>query len=305
MRKAKVTVPAVCTNIGPGVESLALALSLHLTVTFIERSDTHLLIESYGENGADFSPDCYHPVMYAALRVFQQVEDAPLGLRIDVRNEIPLHVGLGAIDAMTVAGLVGANSLMGNPLTRDELLTLGADLLGRADGLVGAMLGGLTVSASGASTVIYRPIEVEPFKVLVILPELEDYDAAAWQPPQVVDLPAALYNSGRQTLVVEALRNNDFELLEQVFDDHILEPQLGREIPGYGQVVAAAQAAGAVGVTISEKGPALLVFALYNHFRIADAIQSVFDGQDILSRVWTLQVDTQGVVVTAAETQTA
>ncbi|MBN2470268.1 MAG: homoserine kinase [Anaerolineae bacterium] len=301
MRKARVTVPAVCTNLGPGVHSLALALGLHLTVAFVERSDSRLLIETHGEGAADLPSDCYHPVMFAAIRVFQQVEDAPLGLRIDVRNNIPLESGLGAAEAMTLAGLIGANNLMGMPLSRDELIMLGAEILGRADGLVAGMLGGLTACALDESGAVYRRIDLSPLKVLVVVPQLDDYDSALARPPQNVPLERALANIGRQALLVEALREGDAALLGRMLNDAVLDPALGAQIPGYAQAVEAALGAGAQGVTISGSGPGLVVFALHNHYRIADAIQRVFDARGTLSRVWTLPVDTQGVVVTAAE----
>jgi homoserine kinase len=303
MRKAKVTVPAVSTNLGPGVESLGLALSMHVTATFVERSDSQLLIETHGEDSADLSPDCYHPVMYAAIRVFQRLEDSPAGLRIDIRNAIPLQSGLGAEEAMTVAGLIGANSLMGNPLERDELLAIGAEIMGRADGLIGAMLGGLTMcAAEEEGPLLYRRMSITPYKVLIILPQITDYEAELVQPAAKLNAKDALFNLGHLALAVEALREGDFELMGRTFHDRLLTPALEHTIPGYHQAIQAAYDAGAAAVTVSGQGPALVVFTLFNHYKIADAVQSVFDTRDILSRVWTLTVDTQGVVVTAAET---
>lgn len=301
MRKARVTVPAVCTNLGPGIESLGLALGLHVSAAFVERSDSTLLIETHGEGGADLPADCYHPVMYAAVRVFQQVEDSPLGLRLDVRNAIPLNIGLGAEEAMTVAGLIGANNLMGMPLTRDDLIALGVEILGRADGLVAAMLGGLTIAARGGSGAVFQRVDVAPLKVLVVVPQLEHYDPEDLSLPETIAYADAVANIGRAELMVEALRGGDFRLLSQVLTDQVLDPYLGEHIPGYREAVDAALKSGALGVTISGNGPALLIFAAANHYRIADAVQSIFDSRDILSRVWTLLVDTQGVVVTAAE----
>jgi homoserine kinase len=301
MRKARVTVPAVGTNLGPGINSLGLALGLHVSAAFVERGDTEFLVETQGEGAPDLSADCYHPVLRAAIRVFQQLEDAPLGLRVHVRNNIPLDAGLGADAAMTVAGLMGANSLMGMPLSRDELIRIGAELLGRADGLVAAMLGGLTISVAGEQGVVYQRIDVVPMKVLVIMPELADYADEDVALPQTIELQDALHNIGRQALLVEALRDGDYSLLSRVLSDRILEPLLARRIPGYKDAVDAARRAGALAVTLTGNGPALLVFSLANHYKIADAVQRVFDERDTLSRVWTLTVDTQGVVVTAAE----
>lgn len=301
MRKVIVTVPAVSTNLGPGLGSLGLALGLHVTAAFLERNDTQLLVETHGEGGSDLSPDCYHPVMYAAVRVFQRVEDAPLGLRVDVRNRIPVDVGLGAEDAMTVAGLVGANNLLGMPLSREELVLLGGEILDRADGVAAAMLGGLVVTARTDQRPVFRRVNVPTFKVLLVTPQLDSYAEVVSALPDSVSFAAALKNLGRQALVVEALRSEDFELLGSVLMDDLLEPGLVRHIPAFAAARQAALDAGAVGVTISGRGPSLVVFATGNHYRIADAVQSVFDEQGVLSRVWTVPVDTQGVVVTAAD----
>lgn len=302
MRKAKVTVPAVCTNLGPGVESLGLALGLHLNATLIERSDTRVVIDSHGEGASELTPDAYHPVMYAAIRVFQKLEDSPLGLRIDVENKIPLKSGLGAEAAMAVAGLVGANNLMGTPLQQNELIALGAELLDRPDGVIAALLGGLTISASGNGDFLYRRVDVGSLRVVIVLPEVEGYDPEVIGRPDEVALVDAVYNLGRQALVADALRTNDFDLLGKALDDRLLRPRMEAHIPALIPAIEAAKEAGAVAVTVSGEGPALLIFALYNHYRIADAVQAVFDEHDVMSRAWTLPVDTQGVVITAAET---
>ncbi len=302
MRKAKVTVPAVSTNLGPGVESLGLALGLHLNTTLIERGDTRIVIDTHGEGAGVLPPDCYHPVMYAAIRVFQKLEDSPLGLRIDVQNKIPLKSGLGAEAALTVAGLVGANNLMGSRLKQNELIAMGAELLGRPDGVIASMLGGLTISASGNGDFLYRRIDVESLRVVVVLPQVEDYDPATIGRPEEVALSDAVYNLGRQALVADALRTNDFDLLGKALDDRLLRPRISEHIPGFTQAIEAARESGAVAVTLSGEGPALLIFALYNHYRIAAAVQAVFDEHHVMSRAWTLPVDTQGVVITAAET---
>lgn len=303
MRKAKITVPAVSTNLGPGIESLALALGMHVTATLIERSDTRLVIESGGEGHALLPPDCEHPVMYAAVRVFQRLEDAPLGLRVNVRSAIPLQVGLGAEAAMTVAGLVGANSLMGTPLSRDELIAMGMEIIGRPDGVIAAMLGGLTISAADDGRALYRRIEMAaPPKVVVVVPEILDYDSAQPARSKTVALTDAIYNLGRAPLVTEALRAGDAGLLVQALDDRLLRPSFSKAITGFDAAVAAARTMGADGVTISGEGPALLIFARFNHRRIAAAVEAAFGRHGVSARSWTLPVDTQGVVVTAAET---
>jgi len=299
MRKAKVIVPAVSANLGPGVESLALALALHVMVLFNERSDTRLVIEAEGEDSAELEPDCLNPVMYAAVRVFQCLEDSPLGLHVRIRNSIPLRAGLGASAAMTVAGLVGANALMSSPLQRDDLIALGAGILGHPGEVIAAMLGGLTVCTT--APIFYRRLDMAPLKVVVVVPDLPDYSQERTFWPEIVALSDAIFNLGRLALVIEALRAGDFDLLAHTLDDRLLWPYLRDRIPGFAQAAEAGRRAGALGVTISGEGPALLAFALVNHRKIAVNMETAFRTQGIDARSWTLPVDTQGVVVSAAE----
>lgn len=300
MRTAKISVPAVSANLGPGMQSVGLALALHVSVTLSERRDTRLLVDMRGEGSTQLPPDVNNPVIYAAVRVFQRMEDAPLGLHADIRNQIPLGVGLGSQHALTVAGLVGANVLMESPLSRDELITIGAELTGRPDSIVAAMLGGLTVTSRDEGRILARRMEVVPLKLIVVAPRILDYDPALQDVP-VPSIPAAVHNLGRVALLVDALRRGDFDLLAQTLDDQLLEPHLAGRIPGFNAAVQAAKAAGAVGVSISGDGPALLIFALYNHRVITSRVEAAFNEAGFDARSWVLAADTQGVVISAAE----
>jgi hypothetical protein len=149
MTKVSVSVPAVCTNLGSGYHVLGLALNLRTVVEMSLTGDDQLRIVSQGE-GADALPaNFYHPVAVAATRLFQEVEEAPPGLSIVCNNRIPLRVGLSSRAAMTVAGLVGANNLLGGPLPREALIELAARLSDHPEATATALNGGLGIWARG------------------------------------------------------------------------------------------------------------------------------------------------------------
>jgi homoserine kinase len=84
-------------------------------------------------------------------------------------------------------------------------------------------------------------------------------------------------------------------------EDRMLAPMRKIYIPGYDEVVVAAKKQGASAITTSENGPALVVFAADNHRRIALVIEEIFRERGITARTWILPVDTQGVVISVAQ----
>ncbi|MFN8374281.1 MAG: homoserine kinase [Anaerolineae bacterium] len=302
MRKVKISLPATITNLGPGLNSLGLALNLRTTIEIRERSDEQLLVETEGEGAGRYSIGLRHPVVLGMIRVFQQVERAPLGLTIKVESAIPAACGLGAETAFVLAGIIAANNLMGNPLNREQTLDLATQATKHADGVVTAMVGGLTASAVRDGKVTFRSLPVTPLTLVAAVPEAESYaDAARTVTPDRVPLADALANLSHVPLLLDALRLGDLKLLAHVIDDHLRAPLLQKHIPGYGHVVEMARRAGAQAFTLSGDGPTLIAFAEKNHRQIAEALQTAFQNSGVKARTWILNTDTQGVVLSVAQ----
>lgn len=297
MHKISVSVPAVCTNLGPGYDVLGLALNLRTTVEMALREDDRFSIQVRGEGEERLPEDLYNPAMMAAIALFQALERAPAGLSVMCASRIPLDVGLSARVALTVGGLTAANNLLGSPLSREDLIALAGQLSGRPEAVVAAMRGGLSVcSASGG--LLYRTLDIEPLLVVLAIPELPRYPQRGRDDlPQAVPLGDAVHNIGRALLVVEALRDGDFELLDKALSDHLHEPYRRADIPGYREVVEAARRAGASGVALCGAGPALAAFAAREHAAVEHAMADAFERAGVSARTLTAAVDTQGVLI--------
>ena len=100
--------------------------------------------------------------------------------------------------------------------------------------------------------------------------------------------------------MMEAFRAGDWSLLTRTLSDPLVEPGRRALITGADEAIAAAREAGALCTVVSGSGPALIAFALVNHKRIEDSLQRAFAGSNIRSRVWTANVDTQGVTVSVS-----
>jgi homoserine kinase len=299
MHKIKIRLPATLTNLGPGLRSLGLALSLYTTVEISARDDEQLLVETIGEGAGSYSIGLHHPVVLALIHMFQRLERAPLGIAIKIDNHIPINSGLGAETAFIVAGVIAANNLMSNVFPREELLKLSAQISHRPDGALTAMLGGLTASVVTDDSLIYRSLPVTSMQVIVALPELVDFPSPSL--PERVSLEDAAFNLARVPLLADALRDADVSLLAQVMDDKLHVAHVTEHITGYGHVVEMARRAGAKAITPSGDGPALVFFAEEDHDAIAEAVTTAFENFDVNVRTWILPLDTQGVVISLAQ----
>lgn len=302
MHKIKIRLPATVTSLGPGIHSLGLALGLYISIEISERLDETLLVETDGEGAGRYSIGLRHPVVLSLSRMFQRLERAPLGVSVKINNQIPLDSGMGVEAAFIVAGMIGANNLLGSVYKREEIMDIAARSMPRpsVDNIVTSVLGGLTASFMNEQDLIYRALPVSTLKVVVVLPEVEDYRANTAL-PENIPVKDAAYNLGLLPLLLNALKDGDFRLLAQTLDDKLRLPYFLPAIRGYAHVSDAAKQAGAAVITLCGDGPALLAFAEDKHEKISKAMQEAFLDEGLKSRGWVLPIDTQGVVISAMQ----
>jgi homoserine kinase len=301
MRKVKVVLPATVTNLGPGLNSLALALALHVTVEISERSDDSFTVETSGEGAGYYSTGLRHPVVLGLSYIFQKLERAPLGLTIRADSKIPPASGLGSEAAFLIAGVIAANNLFGNPFDRETIITLAAEVCQRPDHAVTAIHGGMTSSILDGKMLLYRRLPVQPsgLQMVVVVPELPQHEAR----PNLERVPIAdaLHNLACLPLVIDALRLGDLTLLAHVLEDRLIAPAQIAAIPGCEHVITVAKGNGASAVTLSGSGPALIAFAPANHRLLGDGMVDAFADAGVTARAWVVPLDTQGVVISMAQ----
>jgi homoserine kinase len=224
-----------------------------------------------------------------------------LGLNVRVNNHIPLDSGLGAEAAFWVAGVIGANNMMGTVYKREQILEIAAHISGLPSQVVTSVMGGVTASFVNANEVIYRALPAAPILVVIALPNLPNYASeSAKVKPDRVTLTDALFNLSRVPLLVEALRVGDLHLIGQLMDDRLHVPYLKPHITGFDHVAEMARRAGALAVSLSGDGPAVIAFAERDHKTIAATMQEAIENSGVKARTWVVPVDTQGIVVSVS-----
>jgi homoserine kinase len=298
MHRIKVSLPATATQFGPAQAGLGLALGLRATVEFTETTGDRLLVETGGEDAGRYSLGLRHPVVLGLTRVFQQQERAVLGLTVRIHNEIPPGDALGTEAAFIAAGIIGANNLLGSPLRRSEVLALAVRVSGQPEHAVTTILGGLNACLCAQDGLIYRNLPAAPLLAVVALPAI---DLPEVLPPERIARPVALDAVRRMPLLVEGLRAGDVPLLAQALEDRLFAPHVEPLITGLPAVKTALAALGPAAVTLLGGGPALLIFSTAHVKSVQAAIVQAFAEHKVNVRTWAAPIDTQGVLVSAAQ----
>lgn len=299
MNRVLVTVPASTANLGPGFDSLALALARYNEIE-LEISGEDLQIELEGEHAHRLPSDNSNLIAQAVRSLFDELGLPQPGLRIRAMCRIPIGLGLGSSAAAIAGGLAGANALVGAGLPRERLLRLAHRLEGHADNLAAAFFGGLNVVGTGPDGALARQIPLPDLEVALALPALDLPTKTMRQAlPPMVPLSDAVSNLGWTALTIEGLRRGDYELLAWSMQDRLHQPYRKVFIPGFDLAVEAARKAGAAAVALSGAGPALVAFAPCHHAEIAEAMANAFRAEGVQAEALVLPVDRAGLRVQA------
>lgn len=287
----KVKVPATSANIGPGFDSLGIAFNLYNTFTF-EEIDEGILIT--GCDGNFNSED--NLVYLSMIKTFDKVGYKLKGIKIDIEADIPISRGLGSSAACIVGGIIGANQLAGNPLSKDEMLKIATEIEGHPDNVCPALFGGMTSSIMEDSEVVYNHIQVaNGLRFYALIPDftLSTHEARAVL-PQNISYKDAIYNISRVALLISALSNGRFELLKYGLQDKLHQIYRGEIIPDYYEVVNICHDCGSIGTFLSGAGPTIMAITYDTNIEFENEIQKHLN---LLNKEWVikeLSIDFEG-----------
>ncbi len=266
---ATVRVPATSANLGSGFDCLGLALAVTAKVT--------VTIEPPDGNDHSLAP----MIAAAARAAYREAgQPEPAELRIlwedsDSKRSIPIARGLGASAAARAAGIVAANALMDRPLSDDQLLTVGADLEGHADNIAPALFGGLQIIIRDAGDWCRLALPLaEGLKIVLFIPDLEmPTRESRARLPQQLRREDAIFNVGRAAMLVAALEQGRWELLDASTQDRLHQSARSEQFPALYDIIDAAKDAGAHGAYLSGAGSTIAAFATDDVERIARLMQ--------------------------------
>lgn len=307
MESIKVFAPATVANVACGFDVLGFAVDSPGDEVILRKtnSDSVVIKEITGDEGRLPKNPLSNTVSISILQFLEKI-GVKQGIEITLHKKMPLGSGLGSSAASTVAGVFAINELMGNPLSRLELLPFameGERLAcgsAHADNVGPALMGGFVLIRS------YDPLDVikiptpKELYATIIHPQIEvqTKDAREILRKQI-PIKSAIIQWGNVGGLVAGLMMNDYDLIGRSLQDVIVEPIRSILIPGFDQVKQAAMQAGALGGSISGSGPSM--FMLSKDYdtaaRVGKAMEEQFAKLGIGNEVYVSKINENGPVV--------
>jgi homoserine kinase len=269
----EIKVPASIANLGPGFDTLAVAVQLYLRVK-ARVMPGHGQIDFHFE-GQGLSGENYIERAYRYL-AGQRSDELP-SLSIEVHSDIPMGAGLGSSAAATVAGLRLCEAITG-PISTQAMLNAACELEGHPDNACAALLGGLSASCQLPDGSVRAATFSWPASVrfVVITPDqpLGTKQSRAALPISV-PLHDAVYNLQRVTLLLHSLQAQNFAMLKHALSDRLHQPARQSVVPGLKEALTL-QHRDLLGVCLSGSGPSVVALTDRNPAAIAELLTAVY-----------------------------
>lgn len=267
---ATAVVAASSANLGPGFDSLGVALSLYDEIVVETVASAGLTVEVEGEGAGQVPLDASHLVVRAIEAGLRAAGCRAGGLIVRCRNDIPHSRGLGSSAAAVVGGLAAVNGLLAQAgsttLTQSELVQLSSEFEGHPDNASAAVLGGAVVSwteSAGTQHPRYAAatMRLHPdVRLFAAIPQQRSSTAETRVLlPEQVSHADARFNVSRAALLVLALTERP-DLLMQATEDVLHQPQRGPAMPASAEYLHLLRRCG-VAAVLSGAGPAVLAIS--------------------------------------------
>lgn len=263
MRSGKtvtITVPASTANLGPGFDSVGLALNRYLRLEVTDADRWSFSFEGPNLEGISGMDN----LIYEIARDIAHHYDTDLTpCYVKVTSEIPLGKGMGSSAAAIVAGIQLANYNADLQLSRDDIAKHASSIEGHPDNAGASVYGGLVIGTHGKQGTFITHGEVNDVEIIMMIPEAQLLTKKARGVlPEILPFSDAVQASSISNVLVAAILTKNWELAgEMMIRDLFHHPYRIGLVPGLEQIVATIKDYGAYGAALSGAGPTLIVFA--------------------------------------------
>ncbi len=286
-----VRVPGTTANLGPGFDTLGLALRLYNRIT-IRKTDRRGIVITSPIDEASRGP-ATTMLQEAATALFRAAKKPSFGFEIGIEGEVPLARGLGSSVTARLGCAAALNQMVGEPLDREALFQLVSRLEGHPDNAAPATFGGFTASTmvGDKARAIRFPVPTAA-RFVTLIPNFEVSTPMARKlVPQQFSKADTVHCLTRVALITAAFASGNLEALRGCFDDRIHQPYREQLIPQLSRVIRAGEKAGAVGGWLSGSGSTIICLTLQNPEAVARAMHRVLPD----SSMHILQADSTGL----------
>lgn len=260
-RSVTVKVPATTANLGPGFDTLGLALSLYDELEVSVRPEPGATVQVVGVGAGEVPTDETNLVARAIAHTFAAFGQRMPGLNLVAHNSIPHGRGLGSSGAAIASGIMAAKGLLAGivEMTPSVLLALATELEGHPDNVAPALFGGLTIAWTTDAGPQYKKLIVHRgVSPLIAVPEgTMSTELARSLRPISVPHADAIFNVSRSALLIAALIQSP-ELLLAATEDRLHQSYRASAMPDTESLITELRSEGLAAV-VSGAGPSILV----------------------------------------------
>lgn len=307
MNSIRVFAPATVSNVSCGFDVLGFAMDgpgdeVQLTLT----SDQEVKLKSILPASVKLPMSVEKNTAGVAVKSFLSAIGSNQGVDIELTKNLPLGSGMGSSGASAAAALVAINELLGNPLTKKELIphAMEAERIAcgsaHADNVAPSILGGFVlVREYDPLDVISIPIKAKLWCSLIHPHiELKTEDSRKVLKPQIL-LADAVKQTGNIAALMIGLMKPDLDLISKSLQDAIAEPVRAKFIPGFEEIKKVAASHGSLGSGISGSGPSIYALSETRDIaqQVGDQIHTIFQKNKIDSEVYVSAISDKGAHV--------
>ncbi|WP_297421578.1 homoserine kinase [Clostridium sp.] len=291
----KVRVPATSANMGPGFDSLGIALNLYNDFEFREIED------GLKFNGMPEEFCNENNIIYQAMKhCFDKAGYTIKGLEIsEIKQDVPVSRGLGSSSTCIVGGLVGANEILGKKFSDDELLEMAVEIEGHPDNVAPALLGGMVVAIVDENKTYYDKVNVKGgIKFVSIIPNFRlSTEKARSVLPKEITLKDGVYNVSRAALMVACFSSGKYELIRYACKDAFHQNYRSALIPGFEEVYNKSYELGALACYLSGAGPTIMAIMNENDERFSNELKEFLRIKGLEWDILELSLDNAGATI--------
>lgn len=296
-----VKVPASTANLGPGFDTIGLALQLYTTIK-VKRSD-HTQFYLLGDHQQGLPTDKRNLIYQVIDHLFKKAGLHTPELEIEVDTDIPLARGLGSSGTAIVGGLVAGNYLAGQPFSKQDLFQIASEMEGHPDNVGASLFGGMIVAAKNELGE-YAHIQLSPPESLKVVVAIPDYELptklARDVLPDHYSRKDTVHAISHSALLAAAMAKGDLSALQVALDDRVHQPYRKALLPGFEEIQKNCRQFGALGAVISGAGPTILAFAPGNSEELRHYMESTLQKAGVSAKVMELGIDMTGTTSTVS-----
>lgn len=289
-----IIVPGSSANLGPGFDSIGLAVSKYLTLDVYPSDTWHFESASDMLKGV---PTGKENMMYqVAEQIAKHYGKELPPCRVVVHSEIPLARGLGSSASAIIAAIELANQLLGDVMTVEEKLRFSCLLEGHPDNVAASLYGGLIVGVHSEEETFVLQAGIPSFELIALIPDFElKTEEARGVLPKELPYATAIRGSAVSNVLLTALMQENYELAGKMMEEDVFhEPYRQTFLPHFTEIRSFVKEQGAFAMTLSGAGPTLLVFVPKGmSHEVSKKVEDTFSTYT----AHPLQVDEKGVVV--------